>query len=67
MSNAVNVTLGNSMLVNPRVILVVALIAAAGGLLAGLVREGRGGVYEAEAVVAASTTPRPATPLQTLA
>jgi hypothetical protein len=57
--NAVTVTARNSMLRNGRFILLVTVIAAAGGLFAGLLREGRGAIYEAEAVVAASTTPLP--------
>jgi hypothetical protein len=58
--NAVNITAGRSMLRSGRLILLVALITGAGGLIGSLLREGRGAVYEAETVVAASTTTLPA-------
>jgi hypothetical protein len=49
--NAANVTSANSVLANGRVILVVALIAAPGGVSSVSLREGRGRVYDTEAVV----------------
>jgi hypothetical protein len=58
--NAANIRAGNSLLRSGRLILLVALIAGAGGLIGGLLREGRGAAYEGEAVVAASTTSIPA-------
>jgi hypothetical protein len=57
--SAVNSTARSSMLRSGRLILLVALITAAGGLIGGLLSQRRA-VYEAEAVVAASTTPLPA-------
>jgi hypothetical protein len=57
---AVNDSAGNSLIRSGRLILLVAMITAAGGLVGGLLREGRDTVYEAEAVVAASKTSLPA-------
>jgi hypothetical protein len=57
---AVTNTAANSLIRSGRLILLVAMISAAGGLVGGLLREGQGAVYEAEALVAASQTSLPA-------
>jgi hypothetical protein len=58
--DAVDGGAASSLFRSGKLVLLIALITAAGGFVGGLLRKGQGTVYEAEAVVAASKSPLPA-------